>query len=67
VDSPELADKVGRVFSLNFGLGRYLRRPVSANESPRAVVVEAVMSDFEIAVKGEELLLAEWNYDQIRC
>jgi hypothetical protein len=30
-------------------------------------MVEPVMSGVEIAVKGEELLPAKWNYDQIRC
>lgn len=34
------------------------------NQNPRcAVAVKPVMSVFEIAVKGEELLLAEWNYN----
>ena len=36
------------------------------NESPRcAVAVKSVVSIFEIAVKREERLLAERDYDQI--
>ena len=66
VDSPGLADKVGRAFSLNFGLGRDLRRPVGVNKKPRcAVAVKSLMSVFEIAMKRKELLLAGQNCSQI--
>ena len=39
---------------------------MDANESPRcAVVVESIVSGFEIAVEGEPLLLAKGGYHHI--